>query len=194
MKTDEHFEAIVEEHYAPLFRFALSLTRSEPDARDLTQQTFYVLAVKGHQLRDPAKVKTWMFTTLHRTFIRLRRRQARFVDQELDEFAEQVPAESAPGVPALDAAQVLTALGRLDALFRAPVALFYLEDYSYQEIARILEVPVGTVKSRLSRGLGQLRKILLSDPIHASAPPTDEVPSPGQSGERAAATETHCVA
>ena len=52
MNSTEQFETIVSEHYEPLFRFAMSLTHAESDARDLTQQTFYVWAAKGHQLRD----------------------------------------------------------------------------------------------------------------------------------------------
>jgi RNA polymerase sigma-70 factor (ECF subfamily) len=58
MNSADPFEAIVTEHYEPLYRFAMSLTRVEHDARDLTQQTFYVWAKKGHQLRDSSKVKT----------------------------------------------------------------------------------------------------------------------------------------
>ena len=56
---------LVEEFYMPLYRFGLSLTRKESDAEDLTQQTFYRWQTKGHQLRDAAKVKTWLFTTLY---------------------------------------------------------------------------------------------------------------------------------
>jgi RNA polymerase sigma-70 factor (ECF subfamily) len=60
------FENIVNAHYEPLYRFALSLARSEADAGDLVQQTFYRWAAKGDQLRDKSKVKSWLFTTLHR--------------------------------------------------------------------------------------------------------------------------------
>jgi Sigma-70 region 2 len=67
MNAIDPFEAIVCEHCEALFRFAMSLTREESEARDLTQQTFYTWATKGHQLRDISKVKTWLFTTLHRT-------------------------------------------------------------------------------------------------------------------------------
>src|SRR5437867_4227654 len=90
MSSDEQFEAIVCEHYEPLFRFAISLTREESDARDLTQQTFYVWATKGHQLRDISKVKTWLFTTLHRTFLETRRRQLRFSHHPIDEDRKSV--------------------------------------------------------------------------------------------------------
>ena len=60
----------------------------------------------------------------------------------------------------LDAGQALEALARLDEIYQAPVALFYLQDCSYNEIAEILDVPLGTVKSRLTRGLGRLHQLL----------------------------------
>ena len=66
MRQELDFEGLVNLHYASLYRFALSLTRKESDASDLTQQTFYVWATKGHQLLDASKVKSWLFTTLHR--------------------------------------------------------------------------------------------------------------------------------
>ena len=64
----------------PLYRFALSLSRQESDAADLTQQTFLLWASKGHQLRDPSKVKTWLFTSLYREFLGRKRQQDRFVE------------------------------------------------------------------------------------------------------------------
>src|SRR5688572_15564417 len=85
MNSTDPFEAIVTEHYEPLYRFALSLTRAESDACDLTQQTFYVWATKGHQLRDRAKIKTWLFTTLYRSFLVSKRRQYRFPHCELED-------------------------------------------------------------------------------------------------------------
>ena len=160
MNSDEQFEAIVTEYYKPLYRFALSLTRSESDAMDLTQHTFYVWAKKGHQLRDISKVKNWLFTTLHRAFIKIRRRQIRFPHSELEEV--ELPVFSPELADQLDASGVLVALDRLDELFQPALALFYLEDYSYKEIAVILDVPIGTVKSRIARGMAQLKKIVLT--------------------------------
>src|ERR1700747_632118 len=78
MDFSANFESLVTRYYRPLFQFAFSLTRSEPEARDLTQQTFLVWGTKGHQLRDASKVKTWLFSTLHHEFLKLRRRQTRF--------------------------------------------------------------------------------------------------------------------
>ena len=58
---------------------------------------------------------------------------------------------------------MLSALARVDEVYQAAIALFYLDEFSYKEIAVILEVPLGTIKSRIARGIAQLRKILLSD-------------------------------
>jgi RNA polymerase sigma-70 factor (ECF subfamily) len=158
------FEDIVARHYAPLYQFAYSLTRAEPDACDLVQQTFCIWAAKGHQLRDASKVKTWLFTTLHREFLGSRRRQTRFPHVELENAAAELPTISPASVNQLDAAQLLDALAQLDEIYQAPVALFYLQDCSYNEIAEILGVPLGTVKSRLTRGLGRLYKLLTEKP------------------------------
>jgi RNA polymerase sigma-70 factor (ECF subfamily) len=154
------FESIVARFYEPLYQFAFSLARSEADACDLTQQTFYVWATKGHQLRDSTKVKTWLFTTLHRAFLESRRRQTRFPHYELEEVPLDLPTLSPATVNQLDSAQVLEALSHVDEIYQAPVALFYLEDCSYKEIADILAVPIGTVKSRMARGIAQLHEIL----------------------------------
>jgi len=163
MNSADHFEAIVNEHYEALYRFALSLTRSESDAQDLTQHTFHVWATKGHQLRDLSRVKSWLYTTLHRAFLQWRRRQARFPHQDLDEVIEQLSTVSPTLSDQVDSLQVLPALAKVDEVYQAAVALFYLEDYAYKDIAVILDVPVGTVKSRIARGITQLREILLPD-------------------------------
>src|SRR6059058_5816955 len=94
MNAADPFETIVNEHYEPLFRFAMSLTRCESDAGDLTQHTFYVWATKGHQLRDRSKAKTWLFTTLHRAFLETRRRRSKFPHDELEKVLDQLPVLS----------------------------------------------------------------------------------------------------
>src|SRR5271170_6083984 len=153
------FETVVANYYQPLYRFALSLANSEADACDLAQQTFYMWATKGHQLRDASKVKSWLFTTLYRAFLESRRHLTRFPHSELTETDADLPVILPEAARQLDAPQAVEALGQVDEVYRAPVALFYLEDCSYLEIAEMLEVPLGTVKSRLARGLGQLRDI-----------------------------------
>jgi len=157
------FENLVASYYEALYRFAFSLARGESDACDLVQQTFYIWAAKGHQLRDRSKVKTWLFTTLHREFLESKRRQSRFRHVEVDSAADELPPAPTPPANRIDTAHVIEALAQMDEIYRAPVTLFYLEDISYNEIADILQVPLGTVKSRLSRGLAQLQQLLSRD-------------------------------
>jgi RNA polymerase sigma-70 factor (ECF subfamily) len=116
-------------------------------------------ATKGHQLRDPSKVKFWLFTTLYRAFLESRRTLNRFHHSELMEAESDLPVILPEAARQLDAMQAVTALGQVDEVYRGPVALFYMEDCSYQEIANILDVPLGTVKSRMARGLAQLKNI-----------------------------------
>ena len=167
MPAQPDLEQVVASHYTKLYQFAFSLTRHEDDACDLTQQTFLVWATKGHQLRDTTKVKTWLFTTLYREFLERRRRQIRFPHQELDETKNSLPHVDPSTPNQLDSVAVLKALEQLDENFQAPLSLFYLEDCSYREIAETLDLPLGTVKSRISRGIVQLHRLL--DPHWASS-------------------------
>jgi RNA polymerase sigma-70 factor (ECF subfamily) len=148
----------VNEYYAPLFRFARSLTRNASDAADLTQQTFLIWARSGHQLRDSAKAKSWLFTTLYREHLRARRKDACMIPLPMS--SEIAESESRPSHTQLDVPAVMAALQALRNDYRAPLVLFYLEDRSYREIAEALSVPIGTVMTRLHRGKRELRYAL----------------------------------
>src|ERR1700692_2631900 len=107
MGLDSDFESLVARFYQPLYKFAFSLTQAEADAGDLTQQTFYVWATKGHQLRERSKAKSWLFTTMHRMFLESRRKQTRFPHHGLDQVAlEELPAASPPSGDGIDSSQV----------------------------------------------------------------------------------------
>jgi len=159
--NESDFQELVDRQYAPLFRFALSLSKSETEAADLTQQTFFLWATKGNQLRDRSKARPWLFTTLYREFLNRRRHEVRFPQVELAAAGEDEVSVS-PDLSALDGGIVLKALGEVEEPFRATLTLFYLEQFSYQEIADVLDVPIGTVMSRLSRGKALLRQRLLA--------------------------------
>jgi RNA polymerase sigma-70 factor (ECF subfamily) len=160
MSRETDFESLVDTFYPSLYRFAFSLTRIESDARDLTQETFYIWATKGHQLHDARKVKSWLFTTLYHEYLARRRKMMRFPQLELEQAEDELPEVPATSLDRLDTALVLEALSRLNEAFQGPIALFYLEDYTYPEIAEILAIPLGTVKSRISRGLVQLQQMI----------------------------------
>ena len=157
-KDDNIFEEVVNSYYQSLYRFALTLTRSESDAGDLTQSAFERLFRKPDQLRDPSKAKTWLFTTLYRLFLEQRRRADRFPHVTVEDM--DLPASESDTTTPIDAEAVSSALAQLEEPFRAVLVLFYMEDHSYREIAAILGVPIGTVMSRLSRGKAMLRALL----------------------------------
>jgi RNA polymerase sigma factor (sigma-70 family) len=172
--VDLDYEQIVSSHYESLYRFAFSLTQNDSDASDLTQDTFYTLAVKGHQLRDKSKVKTWLFTTLHRKYLGSRRHDRRFPHCEISDAGDGLPTISPNVVDEMDATIVWDSLMTLDDIYRAPLVLFYLEDHSYEEIAEALDVPIGTVMSRISRGKGMLRQRLAKSETNSRIVPFDQ--------------------
>jgi RNA polymerase sigma-70 factor (ECF subfamily) len=172
------FEFVVDRYYAAVFRFALSLARQPAEAWDLTQETFACYAQKRAAVCDSSRVKSWLMTTLFREFNRRRRHALRFPHEELGAVEEELPGVASEAIESLDGQTVMQALQEMEDAFRAPLALFYLEDYSYHEIAEILGAPIGTVMSRLSRGKAQLRA-KLADRCHATPTAGQVVPLPG---------------
>jgi RNA polymerase sigma-70 factor (ECF subfamily) len=162
------FEELVDAHYQALYRFGMSLTRDANMAADLVQETFCIWAAKGDQLKDRSKAKTWLFTTLHREFLNYRRRASKFSDEPIGEDSAEAAA-SAPedAERQMDGQRAMELLGALEETYRAPLALFYLQQHSYKEIAEILDVPIGTVMSRLSRGKEMLRRKMTAEPSSA---------------------------
>src|ERR1043166_388521 len=118
---DATFEAVVNAHYESLYRFAFSLAQREADARDLTQETFAQLARKAQQLQDQSKIKSWLFTTLYRTFIDSRRREQRYPHVEMEAADGELPVSTPRAGEGIDAAAALEALMQLEENFRAPL-------------------------------------------------------------------------
>lgn len=154
------FQQLIDAWYDPLYRFALSLVRNGDDALDLTQQTFARWAEKGGTLRDPAKAKSWLFMVLYREFLDSRRLRQREVLGDTESVLDAEPVRSSSGETKIDARAAVAALWELEEIFRVPITLFYLESHSYKEIAEILDLPLGTVMSRISRAKTQLREKL----------------------------------
>lgn len=171
MPAEVDYDWAVEQFYETLYRFAYGLAGNESDAADLTQDTYHILLTKGGEIRDPRKVKSWLFTTLYRQFLGRRRHATRFPETPVEAAEWELPTISSSQAEALDGSFVVKALQQLDEMYRAPLTLFYLEDLSYKDTAVILGLPIGTVMSRLSRGKELLRKKLQS-------------PSPDTSGNK----------
>ncbi len=159
MNDDPEFEELVQAWYDPLYRFAYSLTGRREDALDLTQNVFLKWARKGRSLRNRKKAKSWLFTVLYREFLDQARRSNRFPNLELNEELLPDP-QGGDRRDRIDSGSAVAALSQLDEHFRAPLALFYFEHHSYAEIADVLEIPIGTVMSRIRRGKDRLRNLL----------------------------------
>ena len=112
MSADLEFENLVKLYYGDLYRFGLSLTGNETDAADLTQETFYIWANKGHQLQNAASVKGWLFTTLHREFLKTCRRRNRFSNESVDERMEDLSYKEIADILALPLGTVQSRIAR----------------------------------------------------------------------------------
>jgi RNA polymerase sigma-70 factor, ECF subfamily len=152
-------ESLVEAHYAALYRYAYRLSGSAAEAEDLTQETFCLAQSKLSQLREATKAKSWLFTILRNAYLHRLRQVKQEKQVPMDGVAE-LPARSVEPAAALDTVQLQKVLGELPEAFRTPLILYYFEDFSYKDIAEQMNVPLGTVMSRLARAKTFLRQRL----------------------------------
>jgi RNA polymerase sigma-70 factor (ECF subfamily) len=152
-------EALVEAHYAALYRYGYRLSGSCQEAEDLTQETFCLAQAKLEQLRDASCAKSWLFTILRNAYLHRLRSSKKVKQVSLDDVAEVMDRVPEP-LAAVDSPQLQKALDELPEAFRAVVILFYFEEFSYRDIAEQMEVPIGTVMSRLARAKSFLRQRL----------------------------------
>jgi RNA polymerase sigma-70 factor (ECF subfamily) len=148
---------LVAEHHAAVYRYAYRLTGSAADAEDLAQQAFLLAHQRLVQLREPERAGGWLLTIVRNCFLKSRRKE----HASFEPFhEEQVASESVALPDWIDAERLQQALARLPDDARAILVLFFFEDCSYKEIAEALQVPIGTVMSRLSRAKNKLREEL----------------------------------
>ena len=155
---NDEFQSLVDEHYQALYRFAYSLAKNPDRASDLVQQTFCIWAQKNAQLKDRSKAKTWLFTTLYREQLSYSRRNTKFPEQDIADLDYQLSEDQKDSGRVLDGQRAIALLNALDETYRAPLSLFFMQQHSYKEIAEILDIPMGTVMSRIARGKKQLRE------------------------------------
>jgi RNA polymerase sigma-70 factor, ECF subfamily len=158
--NETDYEQAVDSFYEGLYRFAFSLAGNADDAGELTQEAFARLVAKGGQLRDRSKVKGWLFTTLYRIYLGWKRRATRHPHLEIASVEDELPPVTPDLVDKLENEALLQSLLELDERHRVPLTLHYFENHSYAEIAALLDVPVGTIVSRLARAKEMMRKSL----------------------------------
>lgn len=151
-------QELVRSHYASLYRYAVRLCGDANKAEDLAQETFCTAQEKLHQLRDPDRAKPWLFSILRNLYLLAWRRQQRLGCVPLDDVEPAAPPASP--LEEVDAAELQRALDELPEEQRTPLILFYFEEFSYRDIADQMELPIGTVMSRLARAKAHLRRRL----------------------------------
>ena len=170
----DKFWKLAENQTRFLYNVAFKYAGNHYDAEDLVQETLYTAYHKFHQLRDNRKLKSWMFSILRNHFLKWQRKKA---PVQADEFEDGIdylsrlesdalqPSVAAAYEQKVDADTIQSILDKLPEKYKSVLILYYMEEFSYQEAAEMLAVPIGTVMSRLSRAKQMMKKSLLRSAV-----------------------------
>jgi RNA polymerase sigma-70 factor (ECF subfamily) len=171
---------LVTEHHAAVYRYAFRLCGSAADAEDITQQTFLIAQQKLDQVRESDRAGHWLLVVARNAFLKSCRRKVPMPAGGLEIDINSVPDRATADSPASETdiepigpEQLQAAIDELPDEFRIPLLMFYFEESSYRDIAEQLDLPPGTVMSRLSRAKSHLRRRLLVNEV--SRPPRSEM-------------------
>jgi len=153
-------QRLVDEHYVALYRYAYRLSGAAADAEDLTQEAFCKAQQNLSQLRQSDRAKPWLFSILRNAYLHRIRAEKQQHCVSLDGIGE-LPDRVPDALPDIDPERLQMALNELAEGFRTPLILYYFEDFSYRDIAEQMDLPMGTVMSRLARAKTYLRGRLL---------------------------------
>jgi RNA polymerase sigma-70 factor, ECF subfamily len=154
------FHGLVEKEIPRLRRYARALTRNNDRADDLAQETLLRAIAKAHLWQPGTDLRAWLFTIMHNQHVNMVRRVMRDeVTIDIEQMSSSLPATTDP-TAARQLCELDRALARLPEEQRQVVLLVGLEGMSYETAAQILNVPVGTIRSRLSRARDTLRRLL----------------------------------
>ena len=153
---DELFKSVQE----PLFRYIVSLVSDKHLAEDILQEVFIRIYRKLRWLREPQAFRAWSYQIATRESFRYLKRERSWTDQVRDEGVLNVVSAAEPVYSPELVKRLPELVGELSPASRAVIALYYLHEMSLAETAAVLDIPVGTVKSRLAYGLESLRRRL----------------------------------
>ena len=158
--SQRNVQRLVDDYYESLYRYAYRLSGRAADAEDLTQEAFCKAQLNLSQLRDATRAKPWLFRILRNVYLHRIRAERNHPCVSLDDLSD-VPGRLPDPLPPVDPEQLQSALDELPELFRTPIILYYFDDFSYRDIAEQMDLPLGTVMSRLARAKAYLRSRLL---------------------------------
>jgi RNA polymerase sigma-70 factor (ECF subfamily) len=163
----KRFKELTYPHLEFLYNVALKYSCNSYDAEDLVQETMVTAYTKFRQLRDDKSCRAWLFTILRNHFLKERKQLLRrpYLDDGssyLDYMRDEKSSGFVDRIVEKDANKKLhRVLAKISEKFKSPLILYYMEEMTYQEIAEYLDIPIGTVMSRLARGKRYLKKGLL---------------------------------
>ncbi|NVK21906.1 MAG: sigma-70 family RNA polymerase sigma factor [Kangiellaceae bacterium] len=157
------FNALVEHYHSALVKFAYRICANQQLAQDAVQEAWLKLSQQLRKLNDPRAFKSWIYRAVRWRCIDLMRRQNNN-EQELTDYQQQF-SDSMTETPSVSEGSLLPYINQLPDVEKQIIYLFYLNEISITEIAIILEIPIGTVKSRLNRARNQLRNIIPRDEL-----------------------------
>lgn len=163
------FKQLAYPHMKLLFNVALRYTGNVFDAEDIVQETYLMAYNKFHQLKDNAKIKAWLLRILRNNFLKnCQKRTARLRLQEADyiEFLKnRIPSQDAEELLVDESATrfVHRAVEQLPPKYKEVLTLYYMNEMLYKDIAKTLNIPIGTVMSRLTRARGALKTTLVKN-------------------------------
>lgn len=158
--TVQEFEGAALPHLNDLFRTAVRVVGDRTQAEDVVQEVYFQAWKSFHRFELGTNCRAWLFRILFHVVQHHRRKQSRLVLVDPADELENVLVAREPIPPTLADRDILTSLDRLPDTYREVVLLADVEEFSYREIADILEIPIGTVMSRLSRARALLRREL----------------------------------
>jgi RNA polymerase sigma-70 factor (ECF subfamily) len=187
MERMPELSCLVEREIPRLRRYARALTRAPDRADDLVQDTLVRALAKGHLWQPGTDIGAWLFTIMHNQYVNTVRREVRTAATvDIEQVSSTLAAATDP-TSSWQLRELDRALARLPDEQREAILLVGLEGMAYESAAKILGVPVGTIRSRLSRGRETLRQLMgrQEEPKPArGAPPTNAVPTEARGASR----------
>lgn len=180
--------SLVVQHHRDVYRYAYRLSGNQPDAEDLSQQTFLIAHQRLDQLRDPDKAAAWLFAILRSCYLKSQRRRRPVTAASLELDVESIP--DIVSEEEIDSDLLQSAIDELPDDNKLVLVMFYFEECSYKEIAAKLSIPIGTVMSRLARAKNRLRGRLFRPEGSQEDTPARRSPSDASSGSSLAAGNT----
>ncbi|WDP84402.1 MAG: sigma-70 family RNA polymerase sigma factor [Desulfobacter sp.] len=166
-RAKQKFKSLTYPHMTLLYNVALRYTGNVYDAEDIVQETYLMAFNKFHQLKDPSRCKPWLLRILRNNFLKIcqknKSRQRLKEEDYLDFLKQQIRQKDAEEqiLERSDALLLNAAIDRLPVKYREVLILYYMDEMRYREIAAALDIPIGTVMSRLTRARENLKTGLL---------------------------------